>query len=58
MAQKTENEVEVDFKEAEKIIVLGDRLDDVGDVHFNAHFSDEVMGRLNTIMNNPLMYTS
>ena len=46
MAQKTENEVEVDFKEAEKIIVLGDRLDDVGDVHFNAHFSDEVMGRL------------
>lgn len=48
--QKPENTVDVDLKDAEKIMRLIDTLedlDDVQDVHTNADFSDEVMEQLN-----------
>jgi len=48
--QKAETEVEVDFKDAEKILRLIDTLedlDDVQEVHSNADFSAEVLAQLN-----------
>jgi len=48
--QKAETEVEVDFKDAEKILHLIDTLedlDDVQEVHSNADFSAEVLAQLN-----------
>ena len=48
--QQAETEIDVDFTNAEQIILLIDMLedlDDVQEVHANAHFSEQVMARLN-----------